>query len=49
MNLPNRFKMSYIGKDGAKHEPIMIHAACFGSLERFLGQYIENIEGKFPL
>ncbi|GMO60747.1 MAG: threonine--tRNA ligase [Rickettsiales bacterium] len=49
MNLPSRFKMSYIGEDGQKHEPIMLHMACFGSIERFLGMYIENCEGKFPL
>jgi threonyl-tRNA synthetase len=49
MNLPARFKMSYIGKDGQKHNPMMIHAACFGSIDRFLGMYIETNEGKFPL
>jgi threonyl-tRNA synthetase len=49
MNLPERFKMSYIGKDGKKHIPIMLHAACFGSIDRFLGMYIETTEGHFPL
>jgi threonyl-tRNA synthetase len=49
MNLPSRFKMSYIGEDGQKHEPVMLHMALFGSIERFLGMYIENCEGKFPL
>lgn len=49
MNLPARFHMSYIGEDGQKHEPVMIHLALFGSIERFLGMYIEHTEGKFPL
>jgi threonyl-tRNA synthetase len=41
--------MEYVGADGKKHEPVMLHMACFGSIERFLGMYIENCEGKFPL
>jgi len=49
MNLPKRFKMSYIGQDGEKHEPIMIHRALLGSIERFIGILIEETEGKFPL
>jgi threonyl-tRNA synthetase len=49
MNLPSRFQMSYIGDDGQKHEPVMLHLALFGSIERFLGMYIEHTEGKFPL
>ena len=49
MNLPKRFKMSYIGQDGEKHEPIMIHRALLGSIERFMGILIEDTEGKFPL
>ena len=49
MNLPPRFNMSYIGRDGEKHEPVMIHRAILGSIERFLGILIENTEGKFPL
>jgi threonyl-tRNA synthetase len=49
MNLPNRFELSYIDANGKKAEPIMLHLACFGSIERFLGMYIETIEGKFPL
>ena len=49
MNLPARFKMSYIGQDGEKHEPIMIHRAMLGSIERFMGILIEETEGKFPL
>lgn len=49
MNLPARFGISYVGEDGQRHEPIMFHRAIFGSIERFLGIYIENTEGKFPL
>jgi threonyl-tRNA synthetase len=49
MNLPSRFKIAYIGEDGQKHEPVMLHIALFGSIERFLGMYIEHVEGKFPL
>lgn len=47
-NLPERFDMVYIGSDGAKHRPYMIHRALFGSLERFLGVLIEHYAGKFP-
>lgn len=49
MNLPHRFNMSYIGEDGQKHEPVMLHRALLGSIERFMGVWIESIEGKFPL
>ncbi|CAM3085673.1 threonine--tRNA ligase [Streptobacillus ratti] len=49
MNLPKRFNMSYIGKDGEKHEPVMIHRAMFGSLERFMGILIEHYAGAFPV
>jgi len=49
MNLPERFGMTYVGQDGQKHQPVMLHAACFGALDRFLGMYIETVEGKFPL
>ena len=49
MNLPKRFEMSYIGEDGKKHEPIMLHRAILGSIERFMSIYIEHTEGKFPL
>lgn len=48
LNLPERFDVSYIGEDGQKHRPIMLHRALFGSLERFAGVFIENIAGKFP-
>ncbi len=48
-NLPERFDMNYIGQDGKKHHPIMIHRALLGSIERFFGILIEHFEGKFPL
>jgi threonyl-tRNA synthetase len=48
MNLPERFDMSYIGEDGEKHRPIMIHRAMYGSIERFLGILIEHYAGAFP-
>ena len=48
MNLPERFDVTYIGEDGEKHRPIMLHRAVFGSLERFTGIMIENYAGKFP-
>lgn len=48
-NLPNRFNMEYVGEDGARHQPIMIHRALFGSVERFIGVLIENYAGDFPL
>lgn len=49
MNLPQRFDISYIGEDGEKHQPIMLHRALFGSIERFLGILIEHHAGKLPL
>ncbi|MFT5741153.1 MAG: threonyl-tRNA synthetase [Gammaproteobacteria bacterium] len=49
MNLPERFDISYIGEDGNRHRPVMLHRALFGSLERFIGILIEHYEGKFPL
>ena len=49
MNLPQRFDISYIGEDGEKHMPVMLHRALFGSIERFLGILIENHAGKLPL
>lgn len=48
-NLPERFKLSYIGQDGKKHRPYMIHRATLGSVERFLGVWLEHIGGKIPL
>ncbi len=47
-NLPPRFEMSYIGPDGEKHEPVMIHRAMYGSMERFIGILIEHYAGAFP-
>jgi threonyl-tRNA synthetase len=47
-NLPERFKLSYVGEDNRPHTPVMIHRAPFGSLERFTGLLIEHFEGKFP-
>ena len=48
LNLPERFDVSYIGEDGQKHRPIMLHRALFGSLERFSGVLIEHCAGAFP-
>jgi threonyl-tRNA synthetase len=48
-NLPERFEMSYTGDDGQEHQPIMIHRALMGSLERFIGVLIEHYAGAFPL
>ncbi|MBF0159392.1 MAG: threonine--tRNA ligase [Magnetococcales bacterium] len=48
-NLPERFDMSYVGEDGNRHRPIMIHRALLGSLERFFGILIEHYAGDFPL
>ncbi|MEW6681052.1 MAG: threonine--tRNA ligase, partial [bacterium] len=48
-NLPERFNISYIGEDGKKHQPVMIHRVVLGSLERFIGALIEHYSGKFPL
>ena len=47
--LPQRFEAEYIGKDGNRYRPIMIHRVIFGSIERFLGILIEHYAGKFPL
>ncbi|HPC31240.1 MAG TPA: threonine--tRNA ligase [Candidatus Paceibacterota bacterium] len=48
-NLPQRFEMTYIDKNGRKEQPIMIHRALLGSLERFIGILIEHYKGEFPL
>ncbi len=48
-NLPERFDLTYEGRDGKKYRPVMIHRAVFGSLERFIGILIEHYAGKFPL
>ena len=47
--LPQRFDLTYTGKDGEKHRPIMIHRVAFGSIERFIGILIEHYAGKFPV
>lgn len=47
--LPMRFNAEYMGEDGEKHQPIMIHRVVFGSIERFIGIIIEHFAGKFPL
>ena len=49
MQMPQRFDLTYIGSDGDKHRPIMIHRVIFGSIERFIGILIEHFAGKFPL
>ena len=48
MNLPERFQIEYVGEDGQKHRPILIHRACFGSMERFIGILTEHYAGAFP-
>jgi threonyl-tRNA synthetase len=48
-NLPDRFDMTYISKDGSKEQPIMVHRALLGSIERFFGILIEHYAGRFPL
>ena len=47
--LPERFEIEYVGPDGEKHRPVMIHRAPFGSMERFIGILIEHFNGAFPL
>ena len=47
--LPQRFELEYIGSDGEKHRPIVIHRVIFGSIERFIGILIEHFAGKFPV
>ena len=46
--MPEKFDMTYIGKDGAEHRPVMLHRTVLGSLERFMGILIENYAGAFP-
>jgi threonyl-tRNA synthetase len=48
-SMPARFGLTYVGADGERHTPVMIHRACYGSLERFMGIIIENFAGAFPL
>jgi threonyl-tRNA synthetase len=47
-NLPERFELEYIGEDGERHRPVMVHRALFGSVERFFGVLIEHYAGAFP-
>jgi threonyl-tRNA synthetase len=48
-NLPERFELEYMGADGQKHRPVMIHRAPFGSMERFIAVLLEHCKGDFPL
>ena len=48
MQMPERFELEYIDKDGSKKRPVMIHRVCFGSIERFIGILIEHFAGMFP-
>ena len=48
MQMPERFELEYVGADGEKHRPVMIHRVCFGSIERFIGILTEHYAGKFP-
>ena len=47
--MPERFDLTYIGEDGEKHRPVMLHRVIFGSIERFIGILIENYAGAFPV
>jgi len=49
MGMPERFDLSYVGKDNEKHRPFMIHRVIYGSIERFFGILVEHFAGKFPL
>ena len=49
MNMPERFDLSYIGPDGEKHRPVMLHRTIYGSIERFIGILTEHFAGAFPL
>jgi len=48
-NLPQRFELEYVGEDGARHQPLMVHRALYGSVERFFGVLIEHYAGNFPV
>jgi threonyl-tRNA synthetase len=48
-NLPARFELEYVGEDGQRHQPLMVHRALFGSVERFFGVLIEHYAGAFPV
>ncbi len=47
--MPERFGLEYVGADGARHTPVMLHRACYGSIERFFGIVTEHFAGAFPL
>jgi threonyl-tRNA synthetase len=47
-NLPQRFGLSFVGEDGKEHQPVMLHRAIFGSIERFFAVYLEHVGGNFP-
>jgi threonyl-tRNA synthetase len=47
--LPNRFQLEYVGEDGGKHQPLMVHRALYGSVERFFGILLEHYAGAFPV
>ena len=49
LQMPQRFDLTYVGSDGEKHRPIMIHRVIFGSIERFIGILTEHFAGRFPL
>jgi threonyl-tRNA synthetase len=48
-SMPDRFELEYVGADGNQHRPVMLHRAILGSLERFMGVYIEHVAGAFPV
>ncbi len=48
-NLPQRFELEYVGEDGARHRPVMVHRALYGSVERFFGVLLEHYAGNFPV
>ena len=48
-SMPERFGLTYVGSDGQRHTPVMIHRACYGSVERFMGILIEHYAGRFPM
>ena len=48
-NLPARFDLEYVGEDGQRHQPVMVHRALYGSVERFFGVLIEHYAGAFPV
>ena len=48
-NLPERFKLEYVAEDGSRKQPLMVHRALFGSVERFFGVLIEHYAGAFPV